>query len=173
MPKKLADLLDRFTGGRGLLAIKYSMVSVVGVTLTQVLLFVFVELLDLNPTRSNVAAVMITAVPVFFLNKRWVWNVDGKVSVRREIFPFWVFTGAGLALSTWMVSIAEDRSDSTLLVMAANLAGFGILWVAKFLFLDQIMFGKREVDEVLSQEEPAALLSRTRRDGGFRDTSNR
>ena len=149
-----AALLDRVTGGRGALAIKYSMVSVVGVTLTQVLLVVFVELLDLNPTRSNVVAVMITAVPVFFLNKRWVWNVDGRVSIRREIVPFWVFTAAGLALSTLLVSVAEDISDSTLLVMAASIAGFGILWVAKFLFLDQVMFGRSEVDEVLSQEEP-------------------
>jgi putative flippase GtrA len=149
-----AALLDRVTGGRGALAIKYSMVSVVGVTLTQVLLVVFVELLDLNPTRSNVAAVMITAVPVFFLNKRWVWNVDGRVSIRREIVPFWVFTAAGLLLSTLLVSVAEDISDSTLLVMAASIAGFGILWVAKFLFLDQVMFGRSEVDEVLSQEQP-------------------
>jgi len=152
-----AALLDRVTGGRGDLAIKYSLVSVFGVAFTQLQLVIYVGLLDLNPTRSNVAAVMICAVPVFFLNKRWVWNVDGKISVRREIVPFWVFTGAGLALSTILVAIAEDVSDSTLLVMAANLAGFGILWVAKFLFLDQIMFGHSEKDEVLSQEDhPAA-----------------
>ena len=36
--------------------------------------------------------------------------------------------------------------------MVANIAGFGVLWVAKFLFLDQIMFGQPELDEVLSQE---------------------
>ena len=151
-----AAVLDRFTGGRGALAIKYSMVSVVGIVLTQLQLAIYVALLDFNPTRSNVAAVMICAVPVFFLNKRWVWNVDGKLSIRREIVPFWVFTAAGLALSTWLVAIAEDRSDSTLLVMAASLGGFGILWVAKFLFLDQVMFGHREIDEVLSQEDPSA-----------------
>jgi hypothetical protein len=85
-----------------------------------------------------------------------VWNVDGRVSLRREILPFWVFTGAGLALSTWLVALAEEHSDSTLLVMIASLGGFGILWVAKFLFLDQVMFGKREIDEVLSQEEQPA-----------------
>jgi hypothetical protein len=31
--------------------------------------------------------------------------------------------------------------------------GFGILWVAKFLFLDQIMFGHSELEEVVSQED--------------------
>ena len=54
-----------------------------------------------------------------------------------------------------LVALADSWSDSTLLVMAANIAGFGILWVAKFLFLDQIMFGHSQKDEVLSQEAPA------------------
>src|SRR3546814_5861157 len=65
-----AAVLDRVTGGRGALAIKYSMVSVVGVTLTQLMLVVLVGILDLNPTWSNVAAVSITAIPVFFLKDR-------------------------------------------------------------------------------------------------------
>ena len=40
-----AAVLDRVTGGRGALAIKYSMVSVIGVTITQVLLVLFVGIL--------------------------------------------------------------------------------------------------------------------------------
>jgi putative flippase GtrA len=147
-----AAVLDRVTGGRGALAIRYSMVSVVGVTITQTLLVLFVGILDNDPTWSNVVAVMLTAIPVFFLNKHWVWSADGRVSFRREILPFWVFTGAGLAASTGLVALAQNLSDSTLLVMAANLAGFGVLWVAKFLFLDQIMFGRPELDEIVAQE---------------------
>ena len=56
-------LLDRVTRGRGELAIRYSMVSVFGVVFTQLELAIYVGLLDLNPTRSNVVAVMICAVP--------------------------------------------------------------------------------------------------------------
>ena len=156
MHQKVADLLDRVTRGRGALAIRYTMVSLFGVVFTQLELAIAVGLLDLDPTRSNVVAVMICAIPVFFLNKRWVWNVDGKISLRREIIPFWVFTGAGLLLSTLLVSLAEDISDSTLLVMLASLGGFGVLWVAKFLFLDQIMFGHSQKEEVLSQEDHPA-----------------
>lgn len=139
-----AAVLDRVTGGRGALAIKYSMVSVVGVTTTQSLLLLFVEILDRDPTWSNVVAVSLTAVPVFVLNKRWVWSRDGRISVRREVLPFWLFTLAGLALSTGLVALATRYSDATLLVMAASLGGFGLLWVAKFLFLDQVMFAVPE-----------------------------
>lgn len=151
-----AAVLDRVTGGRGALAIKYSMVSVIGVTMTQVLLVVFVGILDRHPVGSNVAAVSFTAVPVFFLNKRWVWNQDGKISIRREVLPFWVFTLAGLLLSTGLVALAHSVSESQVLVMAANLTGFGVLWVAKFLFLDQIMFGHSQREEVLAQD-PGSL----------------
>lgn len=154
-----AAVLDRVTRGRGALAIKYSMVSVVGVTLTQVELLLFIGILDRDPVWSNVVAVSLCAIPVFFLNKRWVWNHDGKVSFRREVLPFWVFTLAGLLLSTGLVALAHSVSDSHLLVMAASIGGFGILWVAKFLFLDQVMFGHSERAEVLAQDavtiEPA------------------
>jgi putative flippase GtrA len=150
-----AAVLDRVTGGRGELAVKYSMVSVFGVVFTQAQLLIYVELLERDPTWSNVVAVSICSIPAFLLNKRWVWSHDGKVSFRREILPFWVFTLAGLLLSTGLVALAESTSDSTLLVMLASIGGFGVLWVAKFLFLDKIMFGHLEVDEVLSQEQPA------------------
>ena len=43
-------VLDRVTGGRGELAIRYSMVSVFGVVFTQLELAIFVGLLDLDPT---------------------------------------------------------------------------------------------------------------------------
>jgi putative flippase GtrA len=151
-----AAVLDRVTRGRGELAIRYSMVSVIGVTVTQIQLALYVGILGRDPTWSNVLAVSLCSLPVFLLNKRWVWSHDGKISLRREILPFWVFTLAGLLLSTGLVAVAESVSDSTLLVMLANVAGFGVLWVAKFLFLDQIMFGHSEKEEILSQEAPAA-----------------
>jgi putative flippase GtrA len=151
-----AAVLDRVTGGRGHLALKYSMVSVVGVTLTQLMLVVFIGLFGWHPVVSNVLAVSLCALPVFMLNKRWVWGHDGKVDLRREVLPFWVFTLAGLLLSTGLVAGAHAVSDSQLLVMAANLAGFGVLWVAKFLFLDEVMFGHSQLDEVLAQEPPLA-----------------
>jgi putative flippase GtrA len=147
-----ASVLDRVTRGRGALALKYSMVSAIGVTITQVLLVLFIGILDQPPVGANVAAVSLTAMPVFLLNKRWVWSRDGRISLRREVIPFWVFTLTGLLLSTGLVALAHSVSDSQVLVMAANLTGFGVLWVAKFLFLDQVVFGHSERDEVLSQE---------------------
>ncbi|MEO6987796.1 MAG: hypothetical protein ABI239_04030, partial [Aquihabitans sp.] len=59
----------------------------------------------------------------------------------------WAFTVAGWALSTGAVSLVENVGQPhstfrTLSVMFANIAGFGVLWVLKFFFLDKIMFGR-------------------------------
>lgn len=148
-----AVLLDRITGGRGDLAVRYAMVSVVGVVTTQALLFLLIGVLDNDPTWSNVIGVSVCSLPVFLLNKHWVWNHDGKLSLRREVLPFWVFTLAGLLISTLLVSLAQRISEAAIIAMAANISGFGVLWMAKFLFLDRVMFGHSEVDEILSQED--------------------
>jgi putative flippase GtrA len=137
-------VLDRITGGRGDKLLRFGMASVVGVVVTQALLVLFHGLLEFDATLSNVLAVVLAAIPVFFLNKRWVWGLDGRADLRREIVPFWGFTLLGLAISSGLVALSHEIGDSTLIVMAANIAGFGIVWVGKFVFLDSVVFGEAE-----------------------------
>ena len=134
-------LLDRLTRGKVDKLLRFSAVSIVGVVITQVLLILLHGILGLDAVGSNVLAVSLTTLPVFILNKRWVWGKSGRSHWRREVLPFWGFTLLGLALSTALVWVAQKVSDATLLVMAANIAGFGIVWLAKFFFLDSVIFG--------------------------------
>ena len=62
----------------------------------------------------------------------------------------------GLALSTGLVAAAQSLSDSPVLMVSANLAGFGLLWVAKFVFLDKIMFGHLDSDSDSDPDRAAA-----------------
>lgn len=121
-------------------AARYSAVSVVGVVLTQLLLLLGHGLLGVSAERANVAAVLVTSVPVFALNRAWVWQLRGPSSLRREVLPFWGFTIAGLVLSTLAVAGVATLTDSTVAVSAANIGAFGALWVAKFAVLDGVVF---------------------------------
>lgn len=140
-------LLQHARSDAGRRAIRYSATSLICVVITQVLIIVFYKGVELSEVRSNLAATMLTAIPAFVLNKYWVWGKRGRAHMRREVLPFWAFTVAGWVLSTVTVAIAKDHVGSpqstsrTLAVMVANIAGFGILWVLKYLFLDRIMFG--------------------------------
>ena len=149
----------RTEGGRR--AIRYSATSVICVGVTQVLLLVFLLGFEWKGTRSNLAATMITSVPAFALNKYWVWGKRGRAHMRREVIPFWAFTVAGWTLSTFMVALVQhvgepQSATRTIAVMGANIAGFGLLWVLKYLFLDKIMFGPEHhtpYDEDIEREE--------------------
>ena len=160
-----AGLLAHARSDAGRRAIRYSMCSVVGVVGTQILLFLFLHVFEWKPVLSNFIAVTVMSVPVFMLNKYWVWGKRGRAHMRREVIPFWLFTVAGWILSTLMVILVVNATSTDanpdgnkLAVQGANIAGFGVLWVLKYLFLDRIMFGPHHhtpYDEDIEREEHA------------------
>ena len=119
------------------------------VILTQVLLQSFYRLTPIGAAWSNVLAVGLSAIPAFLVLRRWVWGKVGNHSVTREILPFWSYTFLGLALSTVVVAAVENRWQSAIAVSLANLAAFGVLWVAKFLLLERWMFADQSEQGVL------------------------
>ena len=135
--------LDRWFADRPIVAklVRYSSASVAGTVTTQVGLVIFVVLLDWDAVPSNLCATTIGAVPNYLINRAWTWNKSDPHSFSREVLPFWVMTLLGLALSTVLVALAADRwPDSFLVVALANVSGFGLLWVAKYLVLEKVLF---------------------------------
>lgn len=134
-------LLDKITGGRADKLFKFGSASVVGILISQIVLVVAHGVMDIDAFVSNLLAVSISAGPVFLLNKRWVWGLSGRSSMRREVIPFWLFTLLGLVISTVLVVVTDHYTDRTWPVLLANITGFGLVWVSKFLFLDSVVFG--------------------------------
>ena len=141
------DLLDKISRGRADKLLRYSGASVVGVVLTQALLVFLHGIANIDAEVSNVMAVALTSVPVFYLNKRWVWGKGGPAEMRREVLPFWGFTLLGLVISTVLVTVVDNYTDRTWPVLLANIGGFGVVWIAKFLFLDAVVFGLVDDEE--------------------------
>ena len=157
-PKGLKDLARSPSGVK---IIRYSAVSAIGIVLTQAL-FNGINLVHLStagegtllsthhvrPWVSNVISVGITTVPTYYLNRAWVWGKRGKSRLGAEVLPFWVFSFAGLGLSTLLVALVshghtgKPTVTQQLTYDVAQLAGFGFLWVARFFVLDKFMFGK-------------------------------
>ena len=131
-------------------AARYSGVSVLGMLVTQVLLFTGHSVVGLDATPANAVAVSVAAVPVFVLNRRWVWQLDGRSSLRGEVLPFWAFTFAGLVLSTLTVAAVSAVVASSAAVSAANIGAFGVLWVAKYFVLDGVVFAPAVCSEELA-----------------------
>ena len=133
----VAALLEKPLVGK---LIRYSMTSVVGVVLGQSLLQFFLQIIDWSAVPSNVAATAISTGPVYLINRYWVWKKKSGNSLRREVMPFWGMSFLGLSFSTLFVFLVENRTESPLAISLANLAGFGVVWIAKFFVLDKFLF---------------------------------
>ena len=131
------------------------MVSAIAIVVSQTVLVIAHAVLDWSPIVSNIVAVGVSSIPSYLLNRAWVWGKTGSHNVFREIVPFWTFAFVGLGLSVLFVWMAAKWSDATIVVSAANLSAFGILWVGRYIILDQLLFVALE--QVHEEDEPVVV----------------
>jgi putative flippase GtrA len=131
----------------GVKLIRYTLVSVISALTSLVVLTIVFGVLRLwSEVISSLFANVVAGVPSYILNRRWVWGKSGRSHVWREIVPFWVMSIIGIAFALYSASLAHGFADThhlhhlarTVLVVGANIAAFGILWVLKFLILNRL-----------------------------------
>jgi putative flippase GtrA len=154
--------------------LRYGSVSVIATLTSLTVLVGLVATNALAPAAANVAATFAGMVPSFELNRRWVWGATGRPSLRRQVVPFVALSLTGLLLSTVAVQVAADvaagagwsHAVTTLAVSAANLAAFGVVWIAQFVILDRVLFGAGARRGAAVSEAPDDAGSSPRRSHG-------
>lgn len=129
--------------------IRFGAVSAFNVVFGQVLLFSAQVAMGLSPVPANMFSVSLGAVPAYVLSRYWVWNKRGKNRIMREVIPFWTLALLGFILSTAAVWLVDTRWDpSPVLINLTNLVAFGVVWAAKFVVLDRVLFNTDEAAAV-------------------------
>lgn len=132
--------LQRLRDEHGLKALRYCGVSVVNVTVGLSVLAVCHGVLGWPAVGANLAAWMVGTAPAYLLSRAWVWRRSGPHRLGGEVLTFWVMALVGLALSSLAVAVIEHFTQRTLLVVAGNLVAYGSVWVAKYVFLDRVLW---------------------------------
>jgi glycosyltransferase XagB len=130
--------------------VRYSLVSLVSVAVSQAALMVAFGMLHWTARLSNIAACTVATLPSYYLNRAWAWGKHGRSHLWREVVPFWVLAFVGLAFSTWAADLASSlahraavsHTGATVIVMTASLAAFGVLWVGKFAIFNALLFAE-------------------------------
>lgn len=137
----LANSLGRIRDEHGVKLIRFGAVSAFNVLFSQGLLYGAQTVMEWPPVTSNVFAVTVSTVPAYILSRYWVWEKRGKNHFMREVLPFWILAFVGFAVSTAAVwFVAETWDPAPIFINLTNLAAFGLVWVAKFVILDRILF---------------------------------
>jgi putative flippase GtrA len=163
MDLRPSALLERVRTPEGMKWVRYSAVSVIAVAVNLLFLAFTFGVLRWSARTSNIVAVSVSAVPSYYLNRYWVWGKSGKSHLLKEVAPFWAMAFIGLVFSTWAAGYANSHADEitsshllkTGIVMFANLAAFGVLWVGKFIIMNKVLFAHHPEDL------PEALDGRT------------
>jgi putative flippase GtrA len=139
-----AAIVEHLRSEEGRKKIRYAGVSVVFVPVGQGLIQLFG--LFMSFTVASLVNAAILTLPNFFANKLYVWKVTSKDNQRTQIAIFWVAAMLGVSFATgltWLVEqLTADQGGlvKRLAVVAAQLTGFGIVWVGRFLILDKWLF---------------------------------
>jgi putative flippase GtrA len=139
--------------------LKYSTASVVGVGVGVPVLAIFYDVLGWPAIPANLVSVTAGAVPNYLINRRWTWHQTGRNRLWGEVVPFWVMSVLGMILSLFAVDYADERWGTTIAVIIAQLSGFGVVWLAKFLVLDRLIWRiVRELQPDVAIDEAGAGL---------------
>jgi len=145
MTSSPARLLEHARSSEGRKQLRYVGVSVVFVPVGQILIQVLARVLD-SYTRASLLSAAILTLPNFLANKYLVWKLSSKNNLRTQVLVFWVGAMLGVSLATGFTYLVEQMTlDSSPLVQSvavffAQLAGFGVVWVGRYLVLDRWLF---------------------------------
>ena len=129
---------------------RYTAASVVAACLSE-LAFLASYGLGMIPLVASLIAWFAGAVPNYLLNRRWAWQRDGKVDRKRELLPYVaivvVTAGTAAVVTTVTDALVRDWVEShtwqVLLVGAAYLGTYGVMFLLKFLLFDKYVFTTR------------------------------
>lgn len=127
--------------------IRYAGVSVVFVPLGQILVQMFVWIFGIAETWAVLLTASVLTVPNLLANKYYVWKHKSRDNRVTELTVFWLAAVLGTACAIAFVYVAGRIFPKTgnpfmhgTAIFVAQLLGYGIVWVLRFLFLDRWLF---------------------------------
>jgi putative flippase GtrA len=155
MKNALVRLWNFIRTPEGMKLVRYATVSVISALTSIVILTIVYGVLRLwTEVWSTLFANVMAGFPSYFLNRQWVWGKSGRSHIWREILPFWVTSLTGIGFALFTASLAHNYAHShnlhhlarTALVVGANVAAFGTIWLLKFMILNRLFVQIADVE---------------------------
>lgn len=135
----------------GVRATRYTAGSVVATVCSEVAFLLLYGVAHTGSTAATVLGWLAGAVPNYLLNRSWAWGRKGRPQLARELLPYAGIVAGTLAVASvtthyagiGAASVTELDWLRVLLVGAAFLGTYGVLFVVRFMLLDRLFRGRR------------------------------
>jgi putative flippase GtrA len=142
-------LLRRFTRSPWAAKLtKYALGSVFALV-TSVVVFAVMDWLGVRTGIDSAVAFVAGAIPNWVLNRKWAWQMDGRVEWMREIVAYFVISVLVWAASTWATGNTQDWAHRhiaagnglrVIITTAAYVVVQAVFFVVKFVIYDKWVF---------------------------------
>jgi hypothetical protein len=120
---------------------RYTMLSLITVPVGYTLLILARNLWDVNAGLLNLAVGVVLTPPSFFLYRWLVWPGGGGRSIAAEMFSFFQTVLAGAIVSSATIALIDAIIPANeALIVLAGLTGQGIVFIARYFWLDKVTF---------------------------------
>jgi putative flippase GtrA len=143
-----SDLITRWRGSAlGSRITRYTIGSAVAFA-TSAIVFPLLYVAGADTTVCSIGAFVAGAIPNWILNRRWAWQVRGRVAFGREIVAYVAISVLQLVLTSLTTAWAQNQVQSipahhgirAALVTASYLAVFAVMFVGKFMIYEFWIF---------------------------------
>jgi putative flippase GtrA len=146
---------------------RYTLGSIVA-AVTSAVVFAVLYVLGVGTTIDSIAAFVAGAIPNWILNRRWAWQVQGRIAIGREVVAYILVSVLTLLATTEATAFTQRQVQSlpahqgirVALVTASYLMVFGILFVVRFAIYEFWIFSGRSRVRAAVRARRAALRSR-------------
>lgn len=148
-----------WAAGRWKLWFRYGASSVIAGVISEAT-FALTFWLGATATAASLIAFVAGAVPNYLMNRYWAWGRRDRIGGARELLPYLVIILSTALVATLITNAAdavvrgrvEDHLSQTVLVSAAFLLTYGVMFVIKFFLFDRLIFaGQRRTREAKSR----------------------
>lgn len=139
-------LLEHARSEEGRKQLRYAGISLVFVPVGQILVQVLKWVFDVYEVYAVLITACILTLPNYWANKNIVWRDKNKDNTTTEVTVFWLAAILGTSFAMGFVYLAgrivkeEHELAHAAAIFIAQLLGYGIVWIARYLFLDRMIF---------------------------------
>ncbi len=126
---------------------RYTAGSVICLAVSEAVLFGLI-LAGVQGWAASLLGSMAGMIPGYPLNRTWTFGRRGRSRVWREMVPYWLSAMGGALFAALVVGIAtplvKDAGLTSLATATVDaviyVAAYGTVWLAKFIYLDRMLF---------------------------------
>ncbi len=146
---------------------RYIVTSGISTVLSEAVLLGLYAIGGVGAFWAAMLANLVGAAQSYLMSRYWIWPEANRERAGRQVVLYWLTSVASMLISSTVTQVSsqhapEGQAAHAVVVGVAYVGTYALLWVAKFLVYQKVIFTGRRGDHSVPTPGEAAALARAR-----------